>query len=139
MYIEKNDDSSYDTLNPVEELARFNAFLRNVIKRYEGNEVEKQQLEWKISDILHYVEFTDNLSASKGFKIYQKLREIRNERRKLKKENELLFPLYEFAKTNRKIENDLNQLLGKCRAAKNLIDNRRYATKTDVLEDDELE
>ena len=135
MHIDNVEDQSYDTLNPAEALAKFNAFLRDVVSRYEGNERERTELEKKQNDILHYIELNESLSASDGFKIYKKLREVRNNRRKLKKENEVLQPLYEYVKANKKLENDMNMILGKVRASKNRVDSRSYVTRTDILEE----
>ena len=85
---------------------------------------------------MHFIELADGANARDGYKLYRKIRLLRQKRRQLKKENELLRPVYTLVTSDKKLTNDLNKLLGDCRNEKSKIENRQYIPRTDVLEDD---
>ena len=125
----------YDTLNPDKNLTDFLSFLRAVKMRYEGNAREQQDKEAQLQDLEHYVELHSDLDCKGGYKAHKDIREVRRARRGLKQENELLNPLYEWINLNEQALNSLTQTLGKVRKTAEVIEGRRYTTRTDVLED----
>lgn len=125
---------SYDTLNPDKNLTDFLSFLRSVKMRYEGNAREQEEKEAQLQDVEHYAELHDDLDIRRGFIIYKQFRDTRRERRKMKCENELLLPLYEWMEHNEQALNSLKTTLGEVRKKAELIDKRKYMARTDVLE-----
>lgn len=126
-------EENYDTLHPVDEISEFNAFLRNVIARYDDNVVMQAEYDRMQNDLLHYAELHDDMNASDGTKFYKNMREIRRARRRIKSENELLYPIYNYIKGNAHFTADLNNLLGRCRTVKSTVESRSYIARTDVI------
>jgi len=60
---------------------------------FEHNKVTIRKMDQETQDLLHEIEF-GNLSAAQRMRVFNELREIRQERRRLKNENEALEPLY---------------------------------------------
>ena len=123
----------FDSLLPEENLKSFLSFARNVISRYEDNQKLQSDLEAETQDLLHYVELSENMNACMGNAMYKKMREIRRKRRACKNEIDLLKPLYDYLCDKRMI-NDLSQIQGKCRSAKEVISQRKYTLRTGVME-----
>lgn len=123
----------YDQLSTLEIVEEFNTLLREAKSIYEENDIVKKESDDKILDLLHYAELHDNLSASDGFRVYQKITAARRERRRSKDENELLEPLMEFIRQNPKLVNDIGTLVGKLRGTKRCIEQRIYKTRTDII------
>lgn len=123
---------AFDTLSPEKTLKDFLDFARNVLSRYEGNLSRISELESAQQDILHKIELSDKMNACHGYDMYQKLFEIRSERRDCKDENDLLKPLYQYF-ADKMVINKLAQLQGNCRTAKQIICNRSYTARTDIV------
>lgn len=123
----------YDQLSTLEIVEEFNSLLKEAKSIYEENEVARRESDDRILDLLHYAELHDNLSASDGFRVYQKITAARRERRRSKDENELLEPLMEFIRQNPKLVNDIGTLVGKLRGTKRCIEQRIYKTRTDII------
>lgn len=123
----------FDTLHPHEQIKLFVQFLTSVKSRYESNQRLQKETEDKTQDILHFVELSDNMNASRGFRMYQKITEVRRCRRNCKSENDLLQPVYDFI-TATSIIDQLSQVQGKCRTTKEIVSKRRYNLKTDVFD-----
>lgn len=122
----------FDSLKPEEALKTFLTFARNVISRYEDNQKLQSDLEAETQDLLHYVELSDDMNACKGNDMYRKMREVRRKRRACKNEIDLLKPLYDYL-SDKKMINELSQIQGKCRTAKEVICQRQYTLRTDVM------
>lgn len=125
--------AEYDPLHAIDTLCDFGRFLREVTSRFEENERIRIESEKKSNDLLHYIELSDDMNASDGYKAYKKLAEVRRERRCCKNENELLTPVYTFIQQNPKVINELSSILGRCRGIKEVIDKRAYCPRTDIL------
>ena len=123
----------FDSLKPEDELKSFLSFARNVISRYEDNVKLQSDLEAETQDLLHYVELSKDMNACQGNDMYKKMREIRRKRRACKNEIDLLKPLYDYL-SDKKMINDLAQIQGKCRTAKEVISQRQYTLRTGVME-----
>lgn len=126
-------EDDYDQLSTVEIVEEFNTLLREAKTTYEENDIVRKESDDRILDLLHYAELHDNLSASDGFRVYQKITAARRERRRSKDENELLEPLMEFIRQNPKLVNDIGTLVGKLRGTKRCIEQRIYKTRTDII------
>lgn len=124
----------YDTLKPDKNLTDFLAFLRAVKMRYEGNSREQEEKEAQLQDLEHYAELHGDLDIRRGFALYKRIRDTRRERRRAKSENELLYPVYAWIGENEKALNSMAGALGNVRKAAEVIESRKYMTRTDVLE-----
>lgn len=125
--------SDYDTLQPVDQIRAFLDFARSAVTRYEENERRWQEYDQETQDLLHVIELSDNLNASKGYDMYRRLAAVRRERRQCKNEMDLLKPVYDFFADKQTI-NQLAQVQGKCRACKETVDSRSYTLRTNVMD-----
>jgi len=123
----------YDSMNPVEELKTFVAFSKAVVKRYEENLRLIDRYDEETQDILHKIELGNDMDCSNGYIMYRLLREVRRERRCAKSEVDLLKPVYEFLSSNKDLPDKLARLQGECRQMKDVISNRKYALRTDIV------
>lgn len=126
---------AYDSLSPDANITGFLAFCRDVKSRYEGNLREIAEREAELQDLDHYAELHGDLDIRRGFALYKKIRDVRRERRKCKSENELLAPMYNWIFANDSELNCLSVVLGQVRKTAEVIDNRKYMTRTGVLEE----
>lgn len=127
-------EEAYDTLHPEKTIKEFCAAIRDMLARYEDDKARLTRLESEMQDILHFMEMARNKNAMQGFKLYQKLSVVRRERRAVKNEIDLLQPVYELFHGT-KVLDGLAQVQGLCHTAKQSIDSRGYAIRTDVLDD----
>ena len=123
----------YDTLMPDKVVTDFLEFCRNVKSRYEGNAEEIGAREAELGDLEHYMELHSDLDCKGGYALYKKMRETRRERRKCKNEMELLRPMYDWLEQNGDALNRLTIALGDTRRKAEVIDSRKYMSRTDVL------
>lgn len=124
----------YDFLHPEETIRNFCAAVRDMIGKYEADKERLSKLESEMQDLLHYMEMGKNKNAREGFKLYQRLCEVRRERRVCKNEIDLLQPVYN-AMTDSSILGTLGRIQGDCRTAKQIISNKGYTVRTDILDD----
>lgn len=124
--------TEFDSLLAVDKTRDFLAFARDVISRYEGNVRRQKELEDQTQDLLHAIELSPRQNAANGYKMYQKLFDVRNERRQCKNEIDLLKPLYDYL-ADKRVINDLTQIQGKCNTSKQNISHRQYTLRTDVM------
>lgn len=68
------------------------------------------ELDRETQDMLHDFEF-DSFYRTEGHRKARKLKAVRKERRAVKNAIELLYPLKEFARNNRKLRQDINRLI----------------------------
>lgn len=130
-------DSDFDSLRPVEAVEGFLAFCASVRSRYEGNAQQEENANLETQDLLHFMELSENLGVSEGFKAYRKMREVRRVRRDAKNENELLLPVYNFlARTD--FVSQLQRVLGDLRARQELVSKRQYGMRTDIWEREDV-
>lgn len=123
----------YDTLSPSQNMAEFLSFCRDVKGRYEGNIRETDEKEAQLQDLEHYAELHRDLDGNGGYALYKQIRDTRRQRRAYKSENELLQPIYEWIAENEQALNKLTAALWRVRKTAEIIDNRKYMTRTDVL------
>lgn len=128
-----SSEESYDTLDPEETIRSFSASIREMLSRYDGNQMELQKLDNQMQDLLHYIEMSKDKKAPDGYKLYKQLRDIRRKRRACKNEIDLLKTVYDiFNGTD--LLNKLADALGKVRETKRVISARTYKVRTDVLD-----
>lgn len=122
-------ETDFDTCHPDQRLTEFLSFCNEVVSRYNGNIAECEAMDNTLNDLLHYVEMTDDCSP----KICVAIRDARRQRRLCKNENDLLKPLYEFL-SDKTLINKLGQVLGRVRAANDIVTKRAYIARTDAIE-----
>lgn len=126
-------DEEYDTLHPDETFRNFCAAVRTMLSRYEVHKERLEKLEAQMQDLLHFIEMGKNKNAKDGFILYQKLCEVRRERRIIKNEIDLLQPIYNnFHDTS--LLDHLGNIQGECHTVKQLIDRKGYSVRTDILD-----
>lgn len=87
----------------------------NLPRRYEQLEKDLKKLDMETQDILHLMELK-NLNLHHGFMTYKDLQRVRQERRKVKDEMEMLEPILELNKyAGKPVEKHLNKHLGEVR------------------------
>jgi len=83
--------------------------IKETIETYESNKERIKHLEDEQQDLLHEIEMAVKLDAVRRSYVVNKLRRVRQERRRLKNENEALKYIYSYFKNNEKFENGLEQ------------------------------
>ena len=125
----------YDSLNPEEFIYQFVAFLTDCKSRYDEHLRLIEEYQLQKQDLDHYVEMAENLERTQASRFYRKLRDIWRKRRQCKNETELLKPVVEFAEQNKELLGQLTAVQGKCRQAREMIDQREYVVRTTILDD----
>lgn len=103
-------------------------YIRNTPARFEANEEEIRKLELETQDLLHLIEFKD-LDIQRGFRIYKELQSVRQRRRELKEENELLQPVVKTLKDIESKTYELDKAIGQIRKCKVNQNKRVYTFK----------
>ena len=70
--------------------------FQTVVNTYEADVKAIKQIEEELNDINHEIELGKPKNAAQGYKLYQDIRKLRNKRRTLKEEVELLADTYEY-------------------------------------------
>lgn len=130
----KGCDKEYDTLDSAEAIRTFCSFIRDVIARYEDNTRLQEEAETEEMDIKHAIELAEKLTEREKKLLYGKLTEALQTRRACKSENEILQPLYDYFK-DKTLLNKLAQLQGTVTDVKEIITNRTYSCRTNILHD----
>lgn len=130
----KGCNKDYDTLNAVEQIKLFCTFIKDLIAHYEENERLQTEAETMEMDIKHAIELVEKLTEKEKKQLYSKLTDVLQTRRACKSENEILQPLYNYF-NDKVLLNKLIQLQGIVQTTKEIISNRAYACRTDVLND----
>lgn len=113
-------------MRSVEELVNsLHCIFTELPKHYEANENEITELDKEQQDLLHIIELT-RFDAYKGFKYAKEIQRLRERRRELKDENELLINLYNFANDNKKLSNSVNTVKHKYKQTIQVQANRSY-------------
>ena len=129
----KRENTDYDQLDALEIIEEFNHLLKEAEQLFNENESIRKESDARLTDLLHYAELHENLSASQGYRVYKQITDARRERRRAKNENELLEPLLDFIRQNPKLVNDVGTLLGRLRGTKRCIDQRIYQARTKII------
>lgn len=123
----------YDTLHPEETFKAFCASIRQMLAKYDSDKEELAAAEAQMQDLLHFIEMTKDKNANAGYKLYKQLCEVRRHRRRLKNEIDLLQPVYDaFHETS--FLTRLTDIQGRCGSVKQIINNKGYTVRTDILE-----
>lgn len=127
-------ERNYDALDAVQSLKSFNAFLRNVIARYDENARLLEEAEARETDLKHCMELSEGLTEQERRMIFRRLTEALRTRRTCKTENEILAPLYSYI-SDKTLINKLGQIQGAISTVKNAAGIRSYGCRTSVLDD----
>lgn len=106
--------------------------IRYIPERHKQNNIEIHRLQGEQQDLLHFIEF-NNVGTVQAHKYYKDLQDVRQKRRALKDENELLEPLAERIKKFKEHLTALDQVVGEIRKLQNNQKVRSY--KCRVRED----
>ena len=124
----------FDILNSAEQIKSFCSFIRSLTSRYEENQRLQEEAETMEMDIEHAIELAPKLTEKEKKTLYSKLTDVLQTRRACKTENEILQPLYDYFK-DKVLLNKLAQLQGVVVNVKEIISNRQYACRTNILDD----
>lgn len=102
--------------------------IRDLPKRYSLNSERISETEKETDDLMHLLELT-KFNAVEGYKISKQLQTIRQERRILKDENDLLRPMIHELKNMKNKLNTWDNILGNIRREKARKENRYYNCK----------
>lgn len=127
-------DLEYDSTEPDTTIQKFVADIRGMLKRVESNKARIFEIEDEINDLEHYMEIGNFKNVPDGYRLYRKLAELRRERRACKNENDLLVPIWEHFHAT-EVLNKLAMVQGECSKLHEMIDNRTYTVRTDILDE----
>ena len=86
----------------------------NYPKIYEQLQEELRKLDMETQDLLHYMELK-NLDVQRGYIAYKELQEVRQKRRQVKDQIEILEPIMALNRMNKPPEKQINATLGEVR------------------------
>ncbi len=129
----KGAEKEYDTLNSVEQVKTFCSFMRDVVSRFEENKRQQAEAEIEELDLKHCIELAQKLTEKDKKLLYSKLTDVLQVRRACKNENEILQPLYDYF-SDKTLLNKLAQIQGNVSNIKEIITNRTYSCRTNVLD-----
>lgn len=113
----------------MEDIEKTTVLIRNTIRdfpnRYHENNKRIKEIEEETMDLLHLIELT-TFNAAEGYKIAKRIKEIRQERRRLKDENEQLKHIEPILTKWRDRLQQLDKVVGDIRKAKMNKVNRSY-------------
>ena len=72
------------------------SIFHSVIQNYEKNEKTIKEIEAELNDISHEIELSPGKDLYGGWRLYDRIRQLRIQRRRCKEENELLKESYEY-------------------------------------------
>jgi len=127
------DEMDFDSLNADQRISDFVDFINNVKRRFQYNNERVSELDIETQDILHFIEMSGTTRGRAD--VYKRLEKIRQERRQCKNENDMLKPVHDWIEKNTGSINALNGAKGSCRKVKDVVANRMYSVRTDVLSD----
>lgn len=102
--------------------------IKCVPERFKTNNEELTKLDLEAQDLLHLIEFK-NLDVQRGYKVYKELQKIKQRRRELKNENELLQPVVKTLEGMADKTHELDRAIGRIRKVKSNQDKRVYTFK----------
>lgn len=105
-----------------------------ILDTYPANYDKIGELEKQQCDLLHQIEF-EPIVPPRGYKMLRELKEMRLERRKLKDENELLKPLYDYLNTGNAQNFTVGMVnnLGKAKRRNEQLGNREYSPRSEAF------
>lgn len=105
--------------------------FKDVLYTYENNQAEIKRIEESLNDVYHEAELSPNKDLYGGYKIYKSIRELRQRRRTLKNEQELLKDMYEFMKTQpaQQFKSKIQSIQGEAAKVYNAQEKRTYTPR----------
>jgi len=132
---EKIDDFDVSYMDTDATLKSFMTFCTSAMYRYKYNDEQQDRCEADQEDILHEIELKPLKSAFNGYRIYRQIRDIRQERRRCKDENGMLFPLMEFLKKRPEFLSEMEIAQKQSDSVKRTLQNRMYKVRGTVLKE----
>jgi hypothetical protein len=126
-------DKNVDYLNSGMIVGSFLSFLESLSSRYAYNASTQQSCENDQEDLLHEIELGAGKNAFDGYRIYDKIREIRTVRRKCKDENEVLQPIIDYLRSHQQLFADLDKLQKVCNGKMTVLAKRKYLLRGNVV------
>jgi len=100
--------------------------LKEIKQRYEANAKQCEYKDYETQDLLHELEL-GTLNAAQRIKLFNELHKVRQERRKVKDENELLSSVYHLLSVKYpKLINDLEYCCREIKRARKEMETRQY-------------
>lgn len=127
--------AEYDSLQPEKHLQEFNQFIEAVKSRHAENLRLIEDYNMQQQDLDHFAEMHEDLGRTEAARYYRDVRDIRRKRRVCKNEVALLEPIVQFYMQNKTVFDQLKQLHGRIRFAKEEIGRMDYTVKTKILDD----
>lgn len=123
-------------VDPMEDIEQTIKFLRSIFsdlpKRLSQNNEDLDICDKETQDLLHVIELT-SFDVVRGYKLSKEMNVVRNRRRKIKDEMDLLEPLVTVINKYPNLSNELSRVLGDIRKIKKRNETRTY--KMRVRED----
>lgn len=110
--------------------------IHNIEKAFAETSSELSMRDMETQDILHEIEF-GKFNASQGYAFAKKLKQIRQERRKVKDENQELMRIHSFIDSNKHVFDGLKKIQSSIQKNITNYENRTYTQKTDVLKEEQ--
>lgn len=108
-------------------------YLRDVETTYAAFTTAEVEANSETQDLLHFLELTDQDEATK-IALCNRLKEVRNERRRAKDYVTQAGPIVSWIEANRQTMKSLEQLLGAVRKEERRGENRIFAPRTTILD-----
>lgn len=116
-------------------ISEFSGMSQKIVKWYEDNEITIKNQDQLACDILHEFELSPPKDLYRAYKCYLKLRQSRQIRRKAKNENKMLYPLYNYIKSNPTMPREMRNICEKCAGVQYDIQNAKYVFRTNGIND----
>jgi len=104
--------------------------LNDIEEIYTRNFEEIKHLDGLITDLLHAIEFGE-FDIEQGYEYAKTIKETRMRRRKLKDQNQILFPAYEMLNKEPATKQKFINLMEKTKRVARMVNDQKYIPRTD--------
>lgn len=118
------------TEDPARKLREFLQFWDEVLSSYGYCEDRLEAISGELQDLMHDAELGEPKDRTGAAQFYRCMRAVRQERRALKNEVELLKPTVDWMLANNGVKNRLTQLVGGMNATVERQSQRQYRTRS---------
>ena len=118
------------TEDPARNLREFLQFWDEVLSGYGYCEDRLEAIGGELQDLMHDAELGEQKDRTGAAQFYRRMRAVRQERRALKNEAELLKPMVDWMLANNGVRNRLTQLLGGMNATTERQSQRQYRPRS---------
>lgn len=135
---EKYEDGKYYYYSARNALSTIVSKYNDIVSGYEYLTNKLEQLNNEQQDLLHYIEFS-NLDIVRSYKVLDKLKNVRIERRFVKNELESMSVAYESLKFMKNNIHQVSKAQGRCNKLENNHFNRSYYVRSKNIGLDDFE